>query len=290
MKNQLLVSIAVSLLVMAMATATASAATCGKYTIDGDPSDWGLDLSNDWSVESNWLPNTGVTFVVEDNRDPSYGGITGVHIRGSGSTYVPYDEPKIQHRDGFWTVEPYGGENYDMEALYFDDESDCIYALVVTSVKEDAVGDDNRPGDLALNLDSDFSTGEDGYEYGVKLGKNWLTQFDIYYMPDWEPSVYFPDVKPTIFKSGSSKTGSAIGAYVDTGISDNSKTNYVVEVAIPKSLVGDPGNVGMNQLHISDQCGNDFIPAPEFLFALLPVAIIGLVLGFAHTSAKRRIM
>jgi len=67
--------------------------------------------------------------------------------------------------------------------------------------------------------------------------------------------------------------------------------NYVIEVAVPKSLVGSPGsNIAMNQLYIGDACGNDYLPAPEFLFAALPIAIIGSVLVFAHRSAKKSII
>lgn len=285
-KYNLLVTIAVSLLLVAATSVTSAAVSCAKYTVDGDLSDWGIDLSQDWSQNGTWLPSSGVSFIIEDNRDPQYSGITGVHIKGTGSTYVPYNEPMIQHKDGYWTVEPFGGEKYDMEAVYLDEDPSCIYVLLVTSIKPDAVGNDNRPGDLAMNLDHDLSTGEYGYEYGVKLGDNYLTQFDIYSMPDWEESVYFPNVKPTIFKSGTN-VGSATGAYVDAGKDDNGYKNYVVEVAIPKNMVGDPEDVWMNMLHIADQCGNDYIPAPEFVFAAIPVAIIGIVLAFAHRSAKK---
>lgn len=284
-KYSFLVTIVASLLLMAV---TSSAADCSKYTIDGDLSDWGLDLTGDWSQNGTWLPSSGVSFVAEDNRDPTWGVLPyGVHIRGTGSSFSSYHEKKIQHNNGNWYIQPYGGEAYDMEAIYFDEDSDCFYVLVVTSESPTA-GGDKRPGDLALNLDRDGSTGMYGFEYGVKLGDNYLNQFDIYSMPDWEESQYFPEVKPTIFKSGASKTGTATGVYVDSGISDNGYTNYFIEVAVPKNLVGDPDDVSLNDLYIGNWCGNDYIPAPEFLFAAMPVAIIGIVLAFAHRSAKKK--
>jgi hypothetical protein len=287
--ENILVAIVVSLLVVTITANSGAAVTCGKYTVDGSIADWGVDLSQDWSQNSTWLPNAGITFIAEDNRDPVHGELPfGVHIRGIGSWYVPYEEPQILHRDGYYVTEPYGGEKYDMEAMYVDQDASCIYVAIVTSELPTGEGD-LMPGDLALNTDNDLSTGEYGYEYGVKLGQNYLTQFDIYSMPDWEASFYFPLVRPTIFKSGSSKVGSATGAYVDSGINDNGLTNYVIEVAIPKSDVGDPEDVGMNNLHIADQCGNDYIPAPEFVFAAIPVAIIGIVLVFAHRSAKKKV-
>jgi len=281
----------VSLLLVAMTsvTSTATVSTCSAYTIDGDLSDWGLDLTDDWSQNSTWLPFTGISFVVEDNRDPRYGELPyGVHIRGTGSSYVAYEEPKIMHNNGYLVTQPYAGEHYDLEALFLDEDESCIYVVVITSEAPDGKGD-MRPGDLALNLDEDISTGEYGYEYGVKLGDNYLNQFDVYSMPDWEDSTYFPLVKPTYFKTASSNVGSASGSYVDLGINDNGLPNYVIELSIPKSLVGDPDDVGMNNVHLADSCGNDYIPAPEFLFAAIPVGIIGMVLLFAHRSAKRRV-
>jgi hypothetical protein len=288
--ENLFVTMVVSLLIGVIGANSAAAVVqpCSKFTLDGDMSDWGLDLTQDWTQEATWLPNTGVYFIVEDNRDPTYGGVTGVHIKGAGSSYSNYDEPLIQHKDGFWAAEPYGGERYDMEALYMNQDDNCIYLALVTSVDPNAVGDDNRPGDLAMNLDRDKTTGEEGYEYGVKLGNNWLNQFDLYSMPDWEPSVYFPEVKPTIFKSGSSFLGSMSGVYSNTGINDQGYTNYVVELAIPKSMVGDPGVVSIYDFWIADQCGNDYIPANEFFFVLMGPGIVGLVLVFAYRSAKRK--
>jgi hypothetical protein len=287
--ENILVAIVVSLLVVTITANSGAAVTCGKYTIDGDLSDWGVDLSQDWSQNSTWLPNSGVSFVVEDNRDPRHGVLPyGVHIRGKGSSYFPYEEPKIKHENGNWVTEPYGGEHYDMEALYFDEDASCIYVALITSEEQDGQGD-LRPGDLALDLDRDLSTGEYGYEYGVKLEATYLNQFDIYSLPVWEPSNYFPTVAPTFFKSASSNVGSATGAYVDSGINDNGYNNYVVEVAIPKSLVGDPADVNLYDLYIAESCGNDYIPAPEFVFAAIPVAIIGIVLVFAHRSAKKKV-
>ena len=155
MQNAIAMSV-VSLLFVAIAATNAQATTvCGKYTADGSLSDWGVDLTNDWSQEASWLPNSGVSFVVEDNRDPTYGETPiGVHIRGRGSSYTSYLEPKIQHNDGRFLTQPYGGEHYDMEAIYFDEDADCIYVALVTSENPSA-GGDQRPGDLALNLDND---------------------------------------------------------------------------------------------------------------------------------------
>lgn len=267
---------------------SASANNCGKYGIDGDLSDWGLDLNQDWSENSTWLPNSGVYFVVEDNFDPRYGvSPMGVHIRGVGSYYSTYEEPKVQHRDGSWVIEPYGSDYYDIEAMYFDQDDGCIYIAVVTGENPDAEGD-ARPGDLALNLDGDSSTGEYGYEYGIKLGtKTGLEQFGIYSNPDWQEPFYIPMNRPSVLLSGT-KVGDASGVYVDSGIYDNGKTNYIIELAIPKDKVGNPGYVSIYNLHLSEGCGNEHVPgASEFPIAI-SIALLLASPAFAYLIVKKK--
>ena len=284
-----------ALTVMLLVTMASTAAAL-KYTIDGDPSDWGIDiLTGDWSVNETWVPNDGVEFIVEDNRDPRWGGTTGVHIKGVGSSYERYFEDKVMHRDGYLVAEPYGGEKWDLEAKYVDEDDEYIYILIVTSLAPDATGD-LAPGDLALNLDADDTTGEFGYEYGVKLGtKTGLSQWDIGYLPDWEEPYYIPENRPSVFKGyleGGYKTGTAIGAYVQIPVSDNGEPNYVVEVAIPKDKVGMAGkNLTDSPLpkmiYTCDACGNDHVenPIPEFLTVAIPA---GMVIGLVYIWKRRQ--
>ena len=266
-----------------------SANNCGKYWIDGDLSDWGLDLTQNWSVNSTWLPNSGVYFVVEDNRDPRYGvPPMGVHIKGVGSSYSTYEEPKVQHRDGRWIIEPYGSPNekYDIEAIYFDQDTECIYVAVVVGLGPDG-GGDYAPGDLALDIDGD---GE--YEYGVKLGTQTgsrdLEQFGIYENITWGTSNYIPENSPTVILSGD-KVGEADGAYTSAYVPpDNGYDNYVVELAIPKSSIGNPQTpVSIYDLHLSEGCGNEHIPAAEFPTALSMVLLLTSP-AFAYLIIKRR--
>jgi len=289
-----------SLTVIALAVMTMSAAAL-KYTIDGNLSDWGVDLTGNWSLNDTWVPNDGIEFIVENNYDPdtpTYAWnynytqdprFQGVHIKGVAPNYTVYDEPVVWC-PGLerYVAEPYGGEIYDLEAKYLDQDNDYIYVAIVTSVPPDAEGV-GAPGDLALDLDGNESTGKWGYEYGVKLGtKTGLTQWEIGYLPDWiEPSV-IPDNRPGIFKdyqSGGGKTGDAIGAYVlgptctEGPFMDRGEPTYIIEMAIPKSAVsGTTPTHGM--IHICDACGNDTIDnaIPEFLTIVIPVlAILGLI-------------
>lgn len=266
-------------LIVALSFSTATARTpvvCDKYTIDGDLSDWGLDLSGDWSLNETWLPNSGVEFVVEDNRDPRYGGVTGVHIKGKGSSYTAYLEPKVMHRDGYLVAEPLGGEGWDLEAIYRDYDDNCLYFAVVTSLPPDATGD-RAPGDLALDVDRNESTGKYGYEYGVKLGSaTGLSQWEVGYLPDWKEPTYIKENRPSTFSaylSGGYKVGDAVGVYKDIGISDNGEPNYVIEFAVPRSIINAtyPGAV---RHHLADACGNDSIKIPEFATIVLPFAML----------------
>ena len=261
---------------------------CGKYVLDGSMDDWGLDLANnDWSKNSTWLPGSGISFVVEDNNDPRYNTSNpGVHIKGAGSSYTAYEEPMVQHKDGYDVMEPYGSDYFDLEAMYFDQDDDCIYVAIITGEDPDALGD-ARPGDLALNLDRDPNTGEYGFEYGVKLGtKTGLQQFSLYDGIDWDVPYYIPLNNPNLILSGN-KVGDVTGAYVDSFISDNGHTNYVIELAIPKSLVGVTSPASIYDLYLSEGCGNDSIPgASEFPF-ILSLAMLLVSPAFAYLIIKR---
>lgn len=294
-----------SLVVVMLVIMTASAAAM-KYTIDGDLSDWGVDLTGDWSVNATWLPCPGhdsVEFKVEDNRDPRYPGYgTGVHIQGTGCSYSRNYEDKIwcTHYDA-WMVEPIGGEPYDLEAKYLDEDEDYIYIAIVTSLDPDETAGDKKPGDLALNLDANGATGNFGYEYGVKLGtETGLAQWDIGYLPNFTVPYYCEENRPAIFYDylmGGYKNGTVSGAYVQntscnlsTGL-DNGYPNYVIEMAIPKVNVGMAGKNLADQpspkmIRIGDNCGNDHIdnPIPEFLTIAIPV---GMILGLFYVHRKK---
>ena len=278
-----------SLTVIALAVMTTSAAALMKYNIDGNPSDWGINITTgNWSLNDTWVPNDGVEFIVEDNRDPQWSNTYyGVHIKGVGSNYTRYYEDKVRHRDGHLVPEPYAGEPWDLEAKYLDEDDEYIYVLIVTSLAPNATGD-SAPGDLALDLDGNSSTGEYGYEYGVKLGtRTGLPQGDIGYLPDWEEPYYVPENRPSVFKgylSGGYKNGTATVVYKQIPVVDYGHHNYVVEMAIPKDAVGMAGkslkDPPTKTIHITDACGNDTIDnlIPEFLTIVIPVAaILGLI-------------
>jgi len=284
-----------------------------KYTIDGDLSDWGVDLTGNWSLNETWVPKEGIEFIVENNYDPNTptyawnynatqnSGCQGVHIRGIAPNYTVYDEPVVWCGGSVsaYVAEPYGGESYDLEAKYLDQDKDYIYVAIVTSVPPNATGVD-APGDLGLDIDRNASTGEWGYEYGVKLGtKTGLTQWEIGYLPDWKPNYVIKDNSPGIFNDylrGGGKTGEAIGAYVQGPTCtegpdmDIGEPTYIIEMAIPKSAVGVTGNLSQGMIHHTDACGNDKIdnPIPEFMTVVIPAAALICFVFFIHRRRRGR--
>jgi len=291
---------------LVIATSMANPQLPLKYNIDGNLSDWGItidDLKQGFypnCSKTAWLPNgSNVVFIIEDNRDPDYGPAsggypTGVHIYGKGSNYQKYDEPMISTQ-----IPPIGGEYFDIEAIYLDEDSNYIYVALVLST------DSKTMGDLAMNLDCNKATGGYGYEYGVLLNtNNTATQFDIYSTPtdqDWTKTDYVTSSPGYINLSNNpSVVGHAIGAYVKyPDLKDwDVYPTYIVEMAISKADVGLSGqSIGIttgasiktviSKFHITStgDCGNDLvedgISISEFLSILIPTGIaIGLVYCF----------
>ena len=308
------IALSLSLTVIAIALIAVSSAGTQpvypkpKYNIDGNLSDWGVDLTGNWSLNETWVPNDGIEFIVENNYDPNtptyawnYGltqdsRFQGVHIRGTAPNYTVYDEPVVWCGGAVsaYVAEPYQGEKYDLEAKYLDQDDNYIYVAIVTSVPPNATGVD-APGDLGLDIDRNASTGEWGYEYGVKLGTNTgLTQWEIGYLPDWKPNYVIKDNSPGIFKDylppSGGKTGEAIGAYVqgptctEGPFMDRGKPTYIIEMAIPKSAVGVTGYLSQGMIHHTDACGNDTIdnPIPEFMTVVIPAAALICFVFFIH--------
>jgi len=267
-------------LVMSLITLTMVSGTATAYSIDGDLTDWGVNLSEDWSLETTWIPSSPTCdWIVEDNIDgvthPGYVdwtgySATGVHIEGHGQTYTPYAEPVM----GSY-VPPVGGEAYDIEAFYFDSDTTNAYFGIVTSMPESGVGD------MALDINQDGV-----YEYGIVLQGS--DKGKIYKNPTWSNPSHFPASGPYRITGGSySATGTVM--YTDSGISDNGRTNYVIEISAPRSALGSPSNGELSNLHTTIWCGNDEIELqkviweeiPEFATIALPLAAtIGLFILF----------
>jgi hypothetical protein len=275
-------------------------------SIDGSLADWGLGklVTDPWSAEGTWVPSAGISFVVEDNNNPALSAspypFTGVHIKGTGSFYSFYNEPKVQDIHGNWVLEPVGGEGFDLEATYLSQDASNLYLGIVTSVNPAETGG-LRPGDLALNIDGDPTTGENGYEYGIVFGEHpylgsGLVQGDIVYLPDWESTgAVLPLDRPDVIK-GFQAGGGIVGnlgsdlAYDNSWMTvlDHSKPNYVIEAAIPKALIGATGKtLSISNLFYADNCLNDTLYVPEFPTIAISIgAILGIMFIVVYRQNK----
>lgn len=310
-------------------------AMAGTHQMSGKLSDdWDVNLldayggdktfsdHNQIGVSENWIPKKfpSADYIIENNIDPvrvdkkiepftdwtGYAA-TGTHIIKNGlmDSYQQYDEPTIGPVSGRIYCQPAGGEAYDIEALYFDDDNTYMYLAIVTSVPE--VGSDGwKMGDIALDIsDKDGkvidSTSTVPYEYGIKVlegGKvkeggieKTIKPGTILYQPTWtKPASYeFPENYPYTIDSGTPASTKADILYTSTGIpNDNGVSNSIIEVRIPRSAIGSPSKDQLSYIHLTIGCGNDFIELkpvkfksyiPEFPSIVIPIAaVMGIIL------------
>jgi len=292
------------LAVLVVAVLAVPAVSALAITADGNLDDWGLQAlsgpSADWSNNNTWIPtNPGVEFVIQDNDNPLHSGYPGfyapgVHIIGTANSWKFYDQPLgILASDGTPVNVPWGGEPYNVKALYLAQDNDNIYVAAVSSMPQDglfgnASGHDNEPADLAMHFSSN-SAAKMGYEYGIKVGsqKNVgnYNPGDIIYLPNWQSQGYILPAVPNLMQSPALPGGGVIGhasfAYTSSWINhvDMGSPQYVIELSFPKSEVGLTGqNVALSNFLLTQGCENDRIYVPEFpTVAVSAAAILGLV-------------
>lgn len=269
--------------------------SASAYIIDGDVSDWGINLSSATSagyLDTN-LPSGGldIDVVTEDNADAS---------------------------DDCMRIYPgWAWYNYfDAEAMYFDNDSNYAYIAVISGMPKDGVnppgnsygpdGDAHKfkPGDIGLDLNKDGK-----YEYGVNVrdGKLYNVKTSVnngYIKAGWKKAVYTwsdPYYNPWIINN---VIGEGMG--IDDGVEFSYKQgpdtgvnnpHYVIETRIPLDLLGISAGWGDEMktlnLHWGMECGNDYLnlnadvnPVPEpGTMALLGMGLIGLA-GFRKKRVK----
>jgi hypothetical protein len=225
------------------------------YVVDGALNDWGV------SPFVNWTPSASPTI--------DWAGGPGETDRGGpGNT-----------RD----LGSFGGEQFDVEAFYFDDTQDALKFALVTSFPQGGVTEDGidfRTGDIAIGLN-----GSSVYTLGVKttgadFGK-------LYLNPTWSlpnGNVGFPENGFSEF-TGGTYLGNTSLVYTNLGIDDNGYPNYVVEGSISKSLLPFLAAGDQVELKYAMSCGNDDItingtvdnPVPEpASLALFGLGTLGL--------------
>ncbi len=196
----------------------ALAGTARAYVLDGDLSDWGVNPFFDWVPDS-----ATVDYTVENNFN----------------------------RSGSDTFE----ERYDLEAMYFDNDSDYLYFSIVSSVPYRRSW---TREDLGISLDGDWD-----FEYGATIanfgpfGLN--SNKKVYSVTDWD---YYDGVPYNI------NSGTILGTYdlynrfagnIEPGVDVDRA--YILEGRIDRLLFGDDLTCGssVNLLFSKVTCLKDWI-------------------------------
>ncbi len=154
-------------------------------------------------------------------------------------------------------------EAYDIEAMYFDDDTANIYFAIVTSLKPQGVegkpyGYSNlkwEPGDISFNL------GGGTFEYGLstvnkpgKIEKNAKWQ---YTEGIWGfEKLGTPEM---LVNTGEDKGYASYFNYYDTGIMERGQSTWVLEGAIDRGIFGSPSLGDKIGLRWSVSCNNDLV-------------------------------
>ncbi|WP_456433213.1 hypothetical protein, partial [Thermosulfuriphilus sp.] len=194
-----------------------------SVNVDGDLSDWGVVPGTDWS------PLSGAFFAEEDNAPNSSGYI------GPG----------------------YGDQPYDVEALYVTWDSAKLYLAIVTGFPQE--GRDYNSlhfdaGDIAIDKDTNGT-----YDYAFRIAGP--EAGNLYSVSSWEDVYYSSHAEANPYRMDSGVLlGSGFLSYVKwSGWDDNdlASQRYIVEVAIPLSLM--PSPLGHFTVHWTVECGNDYL-------------------------------
>ena len=228
----------------------------------------------------------------------------GLMMIAMSASWTTYEESKMPTKYGSLYVAPSGGEHFDIEAMYFGDDAHYAYFAIITSMSEDGYyflphGHTFKAGDLALDLDRDSTTGEYGYEYGIKLIGPEKGQICL--NPDWslpDANTGFPSNAPSEFTCPFGHVvGNASVVYVNAGTPDHGADNYIIKISVHKSYIGNPTKGQLGDFHVAMSCGNDVIelnsyqwdyPAPEFPMQAIPAVIFAISPLFGYIIARRR--
>ena len=213
------------------------------YTVDGNLNDWGIDLyaANYQGYLNNHLPGgLNVNYVTGDYVGP--GGYVGPG---------------------------YGGQIYDLEAIYFDNDHDYGYIAIITGFPQSGTAV-HGPGDIAMDI---LPCGEYNYEYGIDLETG-----NLIHMPDWDDVSLYSQSNPWTIGSGNVVDNCDV-VYSSLAVNDH----YVIEASF---LLADLG-LSMDDvfnIHWTMECGNDVLDlqadisaAPEpATFILLGSGLMGI--------------
>jgi hypothetical protein len=206
-------------------------ATADAYVINGLLDDWGVTPFTHWSPSLS-----SVSWIEEDNW---------------GSAHPDF---------------PYGGEPYDVEALYCDPIGAMAHIALVTSYPNTGY-EFTMPGDMGIDLDRDGI-----YEYGLKMTGAYAG--GLFADPTWSNTTTYPLSSPARIRVASSTLLDIQPMlYQSSGIMENGYLTYIMEGRFDWTFLGNPTEPF--NLHWTMTCGNDLldltvapVPEPGTLFLL----------------------
>lgn len=238
------------------------------YTIDANLADWGVRRTGN---ANDWVPNAHVkAWSAEDQ--------TG----GLGTRLTP----------------GYGGQAYDVEALYADYDSQYLYLALITghSPLTPDSGGSYAPGDFAI----DFG-GNGSYEFGIETtGSNGNTRGGVYAVSTWGAGLWGAANEGPTSILGGALLGLGDVAYTTSGVTDMgvyaTDKHFFYEARIPVSLFGAYWGDEFFAVDWTMNCANDSLslasvpgaPIPEpGTLALLPLGLLGMGWLRAVTRSHR---
>lgn len=280
------------------------------YTIDGYVGDWGINLA-----EAIYGSSVQATY---PDTDFSHDGYIDTHtpITASDPEFANVDVVTEDNADFSSGINTYvgpgythNGNQYDAEAMYFDDDNVYGYIAIITGV---APWDSYTPGDIAINVNpfvevdlvdvpSENPTTTTPYEFGIKMerdaygnvtGNNaWLvnvTEWEsVHY--DGTPNPDYSAADPYAIFSGTDIRS------VDFAYVENDYGHYVIEASF---LLADLGlsHGSIFNIHWTMECGNDYLnlqadidtpPIPEpATMVLFGTGLIGMA-GVVRKKLKK---
>lgn len=233
------------------------------YTIDANLADWGVSRTGN---ANDWTPNAQTkAWIAEDQ--------TG----GLGTRLTP----------------GYGGQAYDVEALYADYDSQYLYLALITGHNPltSNSGGSFAPGDFAIDFGRNGS-----YEFGIETtGSNGNTQGGVYAVNQWGAGLWGgANEGPT-----SILTGELLGlgdvTYTTSGIANMgvhaADKHFFYEARIPVVLFGaywggDPFAVDWTMNCANDSLSIESVPAAVPEPGTLVLFPLGL--GILWLAQRRR--